>query len=227
MATDSIAADTNDALLTVAGLAVDYPTPQGATTPLRNVSFSIGAGEMVGLIGDAGSGKSTLALALLGLVRPPGTIAGGAVTFDGQDLLGLPEDDLRALRGRDIGVIVQNPRAALNPMLRVGRQIGTVYRAHNQASAADARNKAVEMLTRVGINDPERRVASYAHELSGGMAQRALIAIALSSAPRLLIADEPTSGLDVTIQAQVLDQMWRNVQETGAAVLLISQDLGV
>ncbi|MEM8742882.1 MAG: ABC transporter ATP-binding protein, partial [Pseudomonadota bacterium] len=227
MATDSIAADTNDALLTVAGLAVDYPTPQGAATPLRNVSFSIGAGEMVGLIGDAGSGKSTLALALLGLVRPPGTIAGGAVTFDGQDLLGLPEDDLRALRGRDIGVIVQNPRAALNPMLRVGRQIGTVYRAHNQASAADARNKAVEMLTRVGINDPERRVASYAHELSGGMAQRALIAIALSSAPRLLIADEPTSGLDVTIQAQVLDQMWRNVQETGAAVLLISQDLGV
>lgn len=229
MATGSaaLAKPAEGALMSVSGLKVQYPTPEGSVTPLRNVGFSIGAGEMVGLIGDAGSGKSTLALALLGLVRPPGEITGGAVTFDGQDLLTLPEDALRALRGRDIGVIVQNPRAALNPMLRVGRQIGTVYRAHNQASAADARSKAVEMLTRVGINDPERRVASYAHELSGGMAQRALIAIALSSAPRLLIADEPTSGLDVTIQAQVLDQMWRNVQETGSAVLLISQDLGV
>ncbi|MEM9047929.1 MAG: ABC transporter ATP-binding protein [Pseudomonadota bacterium] len=218
---------TPEALLAVDGLCVRYPMPGGWAVPLRDVGFRIAPGEMVGLIGDAGSGKSTLALALLGIVRPPGEIVSGNVTFAGQDLLGLDEDALRALRGRDIGVIVQNPRAALNPMLRVGRQIGNVYRAHNPAGRTEVRQKAVDMLAQVGINDPERRVASYAHELSGGMAQRALIAMALSSAPRLLIADEPTSGLDVTIQAQFLDQMWRNVQETGSAVLLISQDLGV
>jgi oligopeptide/dipeptide ABC transporter ATP-binding protein len=141
--------------------------------------------------------------------------------------LRLTDEELRAVRGRDIGIIVQNPRAALNPMLRVGTQIGHAYQAHNNAGAAQARQQAVEMLRLVGINDPERRVESFAHELSGGMAQRALIAMALSSRPRLLIADEPTSGLDVTIQAQFLDQMWSTVQETGSAILLVSQDLGV
>ncbi len=207
-------------LLRAHNLRVSY----GDTTPVDGVDLTINPREVVGLVGDAGSGKSTLALALLGLARPPGRIT-GHVDFDGRDLLTLPDDQIRQIRGRDIGIIVQNPRAALNPMLRVGRQIGYAHAAHNPPT--DTRAKAVEMLRLVGINDPERRVDSFAHELSGGMAQRALIAMALSSRPKLLIADEPTSGLDVTIQAQFLDQMWRTVQDTGSAILLVSQELGV
>ncbi|MEM1430542.1 MAG: ABC transporter ATP-binding protein [Pseudomonadota bacterium] len=218
---------TASVLMAAEGLTVGYPTAEGVVRPLQGFDLTLREREIVGLIGDAGSGKSTAALALMGLVRPPGRIEAGRVALDGTDLMSLDEDRLREMRGREIGVIVQNPRAALNPMLRVGRQIGNVYRAHNDATAAEARARAVEMLRLVGINDPERRVSAYAHELSGGMAQRALIAMALSSEPRLLIADEPTSGLDVTIQAQFLDQMWDTVQKTGSAVLLISQDLGV
>lgn len=214
-------------LIDVRDLAVTYRTATGAVQPVRGVNFKIHQKEVVGLVGDAGSGKSTAAMALLGLARPPGQITGGSVMFAGKDLLQLREDDLRAIRGRDIGIIVQNPRAALNPMLRVGKQIEYAFRAHNTATSREARDQAVDMLRLVGINDPERRVESFAHELSGGMAQRALIAMALSSRPRLLIADEPTSGLDVTIQAQFLDQMWSTVQDTGSAILLITQDLGI
>ena len=216
-----------ESLLRVRGLEVSYPVPGGSVRPVAGVDFEIRGREVVGLVGDAGSGKSTVALALLGLARPPGRITSGEVMFEGRHLLKLSEPELRAIRGRDIGVIVQNPRAALNPMLRVGTQIANVYRAHNSATPAEARRQAVEMLRLVGINDPERRVDSFAHELSGGMAQRALIAMALSSRPKLLIADEPTSGLDVTIQAQFLDEMWRTVQETGSAMLLVTQDLGI
>lgn len=214
-------------LLKVRDLRVGYEVPGDLVVPVEGVSFDLNPHEVVGLVGDAGSGKSTTALALMGLARPPGKILGGTAMFDGRDLLSLPDDEIRAIRGRDIGIIVQNPRAALNPMLRVGRQIGYAYRAHNRATEAEARNQAVEMLRLVGINDPERRVEAYAHELSGGMAQRALIAMALSSTPKLLIADEPTSGLDVTIQAQFLDEMWNTVQKTGSAMLLITQELGV
>lgn len=219
--------DTPKPLLQVEGLTVGYPIPGGMFRPVDGASFTIREREVVGLVGDAGSGKSTTALALLGLCRPPGRILSGSVNFEGRDLLELNDEQLRAVRGRDIGIIVQNPRNALNPMLRVGEQIGYAYRAHNQATAAEARRQAVEMLRMVGINDPERRVEAYAHELSGGMAQRALIAMALSSKPKLLIADEPTSGLDVTIQAQFLDQMWNTVQQTGSAILLVTQELGV
>ncbi len=214
-------------LLSVSDLAVGYPADGRMVRPVNGVSFTIREREIVGLVGDAGSGKSTTALALLGLARPPGRILGGRVEFGGKNLLELPDEAIRAIRGKEIGIIVQNPRAALNPMLRIGRQIGNVYMAHNEADAETARRQAVEMLRLVGINDPERRVESFAHELSGGMAQRALIAMALSSRPKLLIADEPTSGLDVTIQAQFLDQMWRTVQDTGSAVLLVTQELGV
>ena len=214
-------------LLQVRNLQVTYRSETAVSRPVDGVSFTINPREVVGLVGDAGSGKSTTALALLGLARNPGKITGGEVIFDGQDLLKLSEDQARAIRGRDIGIIVQNPRSALNPMLRVGKQIGLAYRAHNDVTEAHARKQAVEMLRMVGINDPERRVEAFAHELSGGMAQRALIAMALSSKPKLLIADEPTSGLDVTIQAQFLDQMWNTVQETGSAILLVTQELGV
>jgi oligopeptide/dipeptide ABC transporter ATP-binding protein len=214
-------------LLSVRNLQVTYRSETAVSRPVDGASFTINSHEVVGLVGDAGSGKSTAALALLGLARTPGAITGGEVIFEGRDLLKLPDDEIRAIRGRDIGIIVQNPRAALNPMLRVGTQIGNAYKAHNQATEAQARKQAVDMLRMVGINDPERRVEAFAHELSGGMAQRALIAMALSSKPKLLIADEPTSGLDVTIQAQFLDEMWQTVQSTGSAILLVTQELGV
>ena len=216
-----------DPILSVRDLAVGYATPAGLLQPVKGVSFDIAPREVVGLVGDAGSGKSTTALALLGLVRAPGRIIAGTVRFGGRDLLSLPDAEIRAIRGREIGIIVQNPRAALNPMLKIGRQIGHAYEAHNASTPAETRAQAIEMLRMVGINDPERRVNAFAHELSGGMAQRALIAMALSSRPQLLIADEPTSGLDVTIQAQFLDQMWQTVQATGSAILLVTQELGV
>ena len=216
-----------DPILSVQGLRVGYDVPGQLVTPVEDVSFDIRPHEVVGLVGDAGSGKSTTALALMGLARPPGRILGGQVVFEERDLLTRSDAEMRAIRGRDIGIIVQNPRAALNPLLRIGRQIGTAYRAHNAATKAEAHAQAVDMLRLVGINDPERRVEAYAHELSGGMAQRALIAMALASKPRLLIADEPTSGLDVTIQAQFLDEMWHTVQKTGSAMLLVTQELGV
>ncbi|MBV9079192.1 MAG: ABC transporter ATP-binding protein, partial [Methylobacteriaceae bacterium] len=172
-------------------------------------------------------GKSTAALSLLGMVRPPGRLVGGRVMFEGRDLFGLAAEEARRIRGRDIGLIVQNPRMALSPLHTVGEQIVNVYRAHNRATAEEARRHAIAMLKLVGINDPGRRVHAYPHEISGGMAQRVLIAIALSSKPKLLVADEPTSGLDVTIQAQFLDAMWTATRETGSAVLLVTQDLGV
>jgi oligopeptide/dipeptide ABC transporter ATP-binding protein len=208
--------------------AVDLTIRYGEAPPIvEGLNLHIRAGEVVGLLGESGCGKSTAAYALLGLARPPGQIVRGEVRFEGADLLTMPPETLRRIRGRDIGLIVQNPRAALNPMLRVGRQIGAVWRAHQTGNAKAARARAVEMLRLVGINDPERRVDSFAHELSGGMAQRVLIAIALSSAPRLLIADEPTSGLDVTIQAQLLDQMWQATRRSGSAVLLVTQETGI
>ncbi len=219
--------ETRPEVLRAEGLRVTYRTEDGPVSPLKDFSLTIREREVVGMVGDAGSGKSTAALALMGVVRPPGRIEAGQVIFGEEDLLQKDEDALRKLRGKDIGIIVQNPRGALNPMLRVGSQIGNVYRAHNDVSRSAASSRAVDMLRKVGINDPERRVDSYAHELSGGMAQRALIAMALSSNPRLLIADEPTSGLDVTIQAQFLDEMWETVQGTGSAILLITQDLGI
>ena len=214
-------------ILQVRNLSVGYHTSAGLVHPVKDLSFAIREREVVGLVGDAGSGKSTAALALLGQVRAPGRIFSGQVEFQGENLLTTHVDKLRAIRGKDIGYIVQNPRSALNPMISVGRQIEYAYQAHNEATRASSFRHAIDMLSMVGINDPERRYNAFAHELSGGMAQRALIAMALSSKPRLLIADEPTSGLDVTIQAQFLDQMWTNVQETGSAMLLVSQELGV
>ncbi|WP_419908256.1 dipeptide ABC transporter ATP-binding protein [Hoeflea sp.] len=225
-ATES-ATPTGKPVIAVKGLTASYPTPNGVVTPIDGFDLTVHEREVVGLVGDAGSGKSTAALAMMGIIRPPGVITAGSVHFGDRDLLTQDEEALRKIRGNEIGIIVQNPRGSLNPMLRVGKQIANVYGAHNKATAREERQRAIEMLRMVGINDPERRVNAYAHELSGGMAQRALIAMALSSSPRLLIADEPTSGLDVTIQAQFLDEMWQTVQKTGSAILLISQDLGV
>jgi oligopeptide/dipeptide ABC transporter ATP-binding protein len=210
-------------LLEVSCLGVAY----GARTAVRDASLRIRPGEIVGLTGDSGSGKSTLGLALLGLVRPPGRILGGKVALAGTDLLSLPEEGRRALRGREIGLIVQNPRGSLSPLHMVGDQIGAVLRAHLPLTRAEAGDRAVDLLRGLGLNDPERRAHAYPHEISGGMAQRVLIAMALGAGPRLLVADEPTSGLDVTIQAQFLDELWRTARRAGSAVLLITQDLGI
>jgi oligopeptide/dipeptide ABC transporter ATP-binding protein len=214
-------------LMQVKGLKVGYPVGKQMVTPIDGLDFEIREREVVGLLGDAGSGKSSAALALLGLTRPPGRILAGEVNFLARNLLALPPEEQRAIRGKQIGLIVQNPRGALHPMLPVGRQIGNAYRAHAQANAAEGKRRAIDLLRKVGINDPERRADAYAHELSGGMAQRALISMALASNPQLLIADEPTSGLDVTIQAQLLDEMAASVRQTGSAILLVTQDLGI
>jgi oligopeptide/dipeptide ABC transporter ATP-binding protein len=209
-------------------LVVEFPREDAP--PLRAVdgfSLSVREGEFVCVLGATGCGKSTAALALAGLVRAPGRIVSGRVDFAGQNLLLLPEEERNAIRGRDIGLIVQNPRTSLHPLLKVGTQISNVIRAHNKVGAREAWQRAIEMLRMVGINDPERRARAYPHELSTGMTQRVMIAMALSSKPKLLIADEPTSGLDVTIQTQFLDQMWEAAQATGSAVVLVTQNLGI
>ncbi len=210
-------------ILSVRGLSVGFR----GVPAVRDVSFDIAPGEIVGLTGDSGSGKSTLGLALLGLVRQPGRITGGSVMIEGVDLLRLPETERRALRGGQIGMIVQNPRGSLSPLHTVGRQIRSVLRAHLRLPAAQADSRAVGLLRQLGLNDPERRAHSYPHEISGGMAQRVLIAMATGAGPRLLVADEPTSGLDVTIQAQFLDELSRTSRSVGSAVLLMTQDLGI
>ena len=176
-------------IVTAEHLTIVYPTRDGDVTALRDFSLSITPGEIVGLIGEGGCGKSTAALAMLGLLRPPARAVSGSVHLGSHDLLRMSRDALRNLRGREVGLIVQNPRAALNPMLPIGRQIEAVYRAHNAVTTERAHQHAVMMLRMVGINDPERRVAAFPHEISGGMAQRVLIAMALSSKPKLLVAE--------------------------------------
>ncbi len=213
----------NTPVLEVRDLSVRY----GALAAVAQASFSIAPGEIVGLTGDSGSGKSSLALALLGLVRSPGRIAGGSVSLAGTDLLALPEHARRQIRGRDIGLIVQNSRSCLSPLHTVGRQLRTTLQAHGALSGPQAAQRGVALLRSLGLNDAERRMRAYPHEISGGMAQRVLIAMALGAGPRLLVADEPTSGLDVTIQAQFLDDLWRTVRDAGSAALLMTQDLGI
>lgn len=210
-------------ILCVRGLEVAF----GTRRAVAGFDLDIAPGEIVGLTGDSGAGKSTLGLALLGLTRPPGRILGGTVELEGTDVLALDEARRRRIRGAKIGLIVQNPRASLSPLHPVGQQIAGVYRTHEGGTRVGAAARAVEMLRALGLNDPERRVHAYPHEVSGGMAQRVLIAMALGCGPRLLVADEPTTGLDVTIQAQFLDDMWRGVRRAGSAVLLMTQDLSI
>lgn len=215
-------------LLEVDNLSVEYVSVDVRNLAVNDFSFSCDAGEVVGIVGESGSGKSTAILAVLGLTRAGATITAGKVKLDGRDLLGLGEEAWRSVRGAQIGLITQNPRGALNPVLRVGAQIASVYRAHNPGvSDEQARERARELLELVGINDPERRLEAFPHELSGGMAQRVLIAMSLSCTPKLLLADEPTSGLDVTVQAQVLDDLRDAVQDVGSAMVLVTQDLGI
>jgi oligopeptide/dipeptide ABC transporter ATP-binding protein len=214
-------------LLRVEGLSVEYGSAGQVARAVNDISLGVDAGEVIALVGESGSGKTTAALATLGLTRPGGTIVGGRVEFDGKSLLDASEKELRTIRGAQIGLITQSPRASLNPVMRVGDQVRAVIQAHTDAGDDAARARVIELLGVVGINDPGRRYAAFPHELSGGMAQRVLIAMALSAGPKLLIADEPTSGLDVTIQAQVLDDLRGAVTTVGSSLVLITQDLGI
>ncbi|TXN53741.1 ABC transporter ATP-binding protein [Methylobacterium sp. WL18] len=214
-------------LLSIESLQVHFRTPDGANRAVDGVSFAIQAGETLAIVGESGCGKSVTAMSILRLLpEPPASIA-GAIRFEGTNLLDLPDRAMRKIRGNDISVIFQEPMTSLNPVLTVGRQIGETLRLHQGLSRREAEARAVEMLTLVGIPEPMRRVREYPHQLSGGMRQRVMIAIALACSPKLLIADEPTTALDVTIQAQILDLMRDLKRRVGAAIMLITHDLGV
>ncbi len=215
-------------LLEIADLRVTFSTAEGVARAVDGVDLTVDAGETVGLVGESGCGKSVTALATLRLVDHPGLIAHGSrVRFEGRDLLSLAERDIRAVRGNHLALIPQEPAAALNPVLTVGSQVAEVVRAHQHVTRAEAAWRAVEMLKAVGIPDPEKRARAYAHQLSGGMRQRVLIAIALACRPRLLLADEPTTALDVTIQAEILELLDGLQRDLGMAVLLITHNLGL
>ncbi|MEC0371026.1 ABC transporter ATP-binding protein [Paenibacillus chibensis] len=214
-------------LLNVDELQVSFHTRDGLNQAVRGVSFHMGAGETVGIVGESGSGKSVTAKAIMGLIAPPGKITHGSVTFQGENLLGLSQKDWRKLRGNRIAMVFQDPMTSLNPVKTIGFQMSEVIRRHRGLGKKEAMLEAVEMLRKVGISEPERRVKQYPHEFSGGMRQRVMIAMALSCNPELLIADEPTTALDVTIQAQILDLLKKLKDESDTAVLLITHDLGV
>ncbi len=215
-------------LLEVANLRVTFPTPSGTVHPVDGVSLSVDRGEVVALVGESGSGKSLTGLALLRLIPRPGSIdSGSELRLAGQDLLALSAEALRQVRGRRIAMIFQDPVNSLNPVLTVGAQIAETIRAHLPVARKEAAQRAEALLAEVGIADPKTRFKTYPHQMSGGMAQRVMIAIALAAEPELLIADEPTTALDVTVQAQILELLDRLRQKRGMAVLLISHDLGV
>ena len=215
------------ALLEVDRLQTHFGTPDGVVRAVEGVSFHIDAGETLCVVGESGCGKSVTAMSILRLIQePPGKIA-GSIRFNGTDLLALSEPEMRQIRGNAISMIFQEPMTSLNPVLTVGRQIGETLRLHQGMGAQQAEQKAIEMLTLVGIPAPQRRVQEYPHQLSGGMRQRVMIAMALACNPKLLIADEPTTALDVTIQAQILDLMRDLKQRLGSAIMLITHDLGV
>ncbi len=215
-------------ILDVADLWVAFPSYREATIyALKGLDLRIAPGEMIGLVGESGSGKTTLARAIMGLVPPPGVIERGQVAFAGLDLRAMDEETRRGLLGRDIAMVIPNPRAELNPVLTVGQQIANIALHHLGVGRKEAMAVALDMLRAVRIPDPERRLHAYPHELSGGMAQRVVIAIALACSPKLVISDDATSGLDVTVQAQVLDLLQSMVRQKGAATLFITRDIAI
>jgi len=215
------------ALLEVENLQTHFRTPDGINRAVDGLSFSVDAGETVAIVGESGCGKSVTSMSILRLIpEPPGKIA-GSIRFNGRDLLTLSDKEMRAVRGNEISMIFQEPMTSLNPVLTVGKQIGETLRLHQGMNASQAEARAIEMLKLVGIPAPERRVREYPHQLSGGMRQRVMIAMALACNPKLLIADEPTTALDVTIQAQILDLMRDLKRTVGAAIVIITHDLGV
>jgi oligopeptide/dipeptide ABC transporter ATP-binding protein len=214
-------------LLEIKGLHTSFYTRDGLVRAVDGIDFHVDRGEILGLVGESGCGKSVTSLSIMRLVASPGRIVGGEILFDEQDLLKLKDDDMRKIRGDRISMIFQQPTSSLNPVWDVGRQIEEVLRIHRGLKGTAAEQRTLELLEMVGIPDPKRRLRSYPHEMSGGMAQRVMIAMALACEPELLIADEPTTALDVTIQAQILDLMRNLRDETGTAIILITHDLGV
>jgi peptide/nickel transport system ATP-binding protein len=214
-------------LLSVDNLTVEFPTRRGILRALDGVSFSIDAGEILGVVGESGAGKSLTGVSIIGLLEPPGRIAGGEIRLDGQRIDNLPPERLRQIRGRMIGTIFQDPLTTLNPLYTVGHQLAETMQTHLRLSDADARKRAIGWLEEVGIPAAAQRIDAYPHEFSGGMRQRVVVALALCAAPRLVIADEPTTALDVSIQAQIITLLKRLTRDHGTAVMLVTHDMGV
>jgi len=216
-----------DVLLSVRDLRVRFPTEDGVVKAVDGLSFDLRQGETLGIVGESGSGKSVTSQAIMGLYRGTRAEISGLISFDGVDLLGLGDEELRRRRGKDVAMVFQDPLSALHPYYTVGNQIVEAYLVHHDASKAAARQRTVDMLDRVGIPNPAKRIDQYPHEFSGGMRQRAMIAMALVNDPRLIIADEPTTALDVTVQAQILDLLAGLQKEFGSSIIIITHDLGV
>ncbi|MDQ4098009.1 MAG: ABC transporter ATP-binding protein, partial [Actinomycetota bacterium] len=214
-------------VLAVEDLRVEFPTPAGVVRAVDGVSWSVRPGETIGIVGESGSGKSVSALAVMGLVPSPGRVTSGRVLFGGRDLLPLRERDLRRVRGREVAMIFQDPLSSLNPVFKVGVQVAEAVRAHHRVGRVAARARAVELLQEVGVPDPRRRADQYPHQFSGGMRQRAMIAIALAGDPKVLLADEPTTALDVTVQAQILELLARLRRDRQMSVVFITHDMAV
>ena len=215
------------ALLSVRNLRVEFPTRRGTLVAVDDVSFDIMPGEVLGVVGESGAGKSLTGTAIIGLLEPPGRIGAGEIRLKGERIDDLPPERLRRIRGRRIGMVFQDPLTSLNPLYRIGDQLIETILTHTKADAAAARRRALALLAEVGIPAPEARIDNYPHQFSGGMRQRVVIALALAAEPQLLIADEPTTALDVSIQAQIIALLKRLAAERGAAVMLITHDMGV
>ena len=214
-------------LLEVRDLCVEFPTRRGTLRALDGVSFDIAVGEILGIVGESGAGKSLLGAAIIGLLEPPGRVCGGQILLEGRRIDDLPREAMRRLRGKQVGAIFQDPLTALNPLYTIGRQLVETLRTHLPLSAAQARERAIELLRQTGIPAAEARLAQYPHEFSGGMRPRMVIALALAGEPRLLVADEPTTALDVAVQAQIIRLLRGVTQASGASVMLITHDMGV
>jgi peptide/nickel transport system ATP-binding protein len=214
-------------LLEVRKLCVEFPTRRGILRAVDDVSFQIAPGEVLGVVGESGAGKSLTGAAIIGLLEPPGRIAGGEVLLDGRRIDNLPYEEMRQIRGKQIGAIFQDPLTSLNPLYRIGDQIVETIRTHLPLSEAQARKRAIDLLHEVGIPSAIDRIDHYPHQFSGGMRQRVVIALALCAEPRLIIADEPTTALDVSIQAQIISLLKRLCREHGTAVMLVTHDMGV
>ena len=214
-------------VLSVRDLKVEFPTRRGTLTAIDGVSFDIAPGEILGVVGESGAGKSITGTAVIGLIEPPGRIAGGQVLLRGQRIDNLPAEAMRKIRGKRIGMVFQDPLTSLNPLYRIGEQLIETIQTHSDLSNTQARAKALSLLNEVGIPAPEMRIDAYPHQFSGGMRQRVVLALALAAEPELVIADEPTTALDVSVQAQIIALLKRLCRQHGAAVMLITHDMGV
>ena len=214
-------------LLSVKNLSTEFPVKKGIVRAVEDVSFDVDQGEILAIVGESGSGKSVTSLSIMGLLAEPGHVAGGSLEFEGKDLATLSEKQYRELRGNDMAMIFQEPMTSLNPVYRVGNQIVEAIRTHEKVSKAEAKDRAVDLLRKVGIPSPEARINDYPHQMSGGMRQRVMIAMALACNPKIIIADEPTTALDVTIQAQILDLLRSLKDRINSSIMLITHDLGV